>query len=243
MYTNSIRDLLPVIPQSKVITDILPKNWSSQLFDTVFKIQSYQIQLKMNGILDNLGKVKYQDDYSMFLQFPNKKLQAFALETVGVKPIDSNDTKIQKIRGWVIDNIEYKSDIENYGVPEYFALPTETLERRFADCEDGAFLIHSLSLNASVPWEKLRTYGGLVSSGINASEGGHGWTTYKRDIDNKEVAIDWCYYPTKDNISQLTPISEDKKYIDDWFYVSMGEGTIDATLKNYLRGSRINIYV
>ncbi len=69
-----------------------------------------------------------------------------------------------KIEQWVINNIEYKLDRENYGMLEYWALPSLTLARGTGDCEDGAFLIMSLGLNAGVDPNRLRFYAGKVKA-------------------------------------------------------------------------------
>jgi len=52
------------------------------------------------------------------------------------------------------------------------------------DCEDGAFLVHSLLLHAGVPYDRIGTYGGLVESGEGAATGGHAWTAYRRESDD-----------------------------------------------------------
>lgn len=44
------------------------------------------------------------------------------------------------IRNWLIENIKYVKDMDNYGGREYWAAPEETLEKRKGDCEDFAIL-------------------------------------------------------------------------------------------------------
>jgi hypothetical protein len=134
----------------------------------------------------------------------------------------------------VEDNIQYVPDIKNYGQDEYWALPVITLNKKKGDCEDGAFLLASLMLNNGVDPDRVRVYGGFVSAGTNASTGGHAWVAYKREIDNDWVALDWCYYPTEELVSDRATLEEDLRYLDDYFYVTPFE-TVDATYMNTIR--------
>jgi predicted transglutaminase-like cysteine proteinase len=180
-------------------------------------------------LLQNSPYVQYKEkDVSqpnilagLFLQYPNSKLKELAFTIVA--PTDSNDVKMQKITSWVVKNIRYKEDQENYGYEELWAAPTMTLAKKSGDCEDGAFLIHSLALNAGVPASRLRTYGGLVKAGVGAATGGHGWTAYQRETDNEWVVFDFSYYPNNLSASSRPLMSEDKRYIDDYFYMTLTE--------------------
>lgn len=171
--------------------------------------------------------------YEFYLQFPNKEIQNLSKSIV--ESSDSNDVKAYKILMWVQEHIAYVSDTEGYGSPEYWSLPTLTVSKGGGDCEDGAFLIHSLMLSAGVPYDRIRTYGGAVWGGAGAPVEGHAWTAYKREADDQWVALDWCYYPTDLAVSERTPLSKDYHYFDDWFYVDALE-TVDAKYVNTLRG-------
>jgi len=160
----------------------------------------------------------------LFLMFPNDKIRQFAQEIVGVRSDDSNDRKMSKIARWVQRNIAYLTDEENYGVGEFWAPPIFTLAKASGDCEDGAFLIASLALNSGVPANRIRMYGGLVDAGAGAPSGGHGWVGYRRELDNEWVAVDFSYYPDP-NIRALPPMSEDNKYQDDYFFMTVDEIT------------------
>jgi len=218
-------------------------------------------EIKMNFLSLKLAEIngqKKENDYGMYLQYPNTGIKALALGIVD--SFDTNDEKAYKILRWVQENIEYKSDIEGYGLAELWVLPTVTATKRYGDCEDGAFLIHSLMLNAGIPWDSVRTYGGVVVTGVGASTGGHGWTAYKREIDDEWVVLDWCYYANQEAIEERTPMREDQRYIDDYFYVNMVE-TIDSPIANnvkhppalaayakglsfsYIKGQRVNANV
>lgn len=236
---NAIQKLLPpanILPEKKATPG---PGGIENLLQDIQQIKSFQIQLKVQSIYDKAGKAS-EDDYSIYLQFPNISIKELA--TSITQNLQTNDEKAYNILMWVKDNIQYKTDIENYGKMEYWALPTETVKRGLADCEDQAFLIHSLMLNAGVPWERIKTYGGYVYAGPGAPYGGHGWTAYQRETDNEWVVLDACYYPSDLSINDRTPLKEDRKYIDDFFYVNLLK-TVDTTYFNTLRmiGSRVNI--
>ena len=159
---------------------------------------------------------------SLYFMYPNRSIRDFAWDVIGVKSSDSNDVKMGKIAKWVQNNIQYREDQDNYGYEEFWAPPVFTLKKRTGDCEDGAFLIASLALNAGVPGNRLRMYGGRVEVGEGAATGGHGWVGYLRETDNEWIPVDFSYYPDS-NISTITPMAEDERYIDDYFFVNIYE--------------------
>lgn len=214
------------------------KNSMAELMNTIHQLKSFEIQLKVDSLIyDKTGSSS--NEYGYLLQFPNQQIRDLAYTIVDKN--DSNDEKAYKILVWAHDNIPYQTDEENYGVPEFWALPTETLQRGSGDCEDQAFLIHSLCLNADIPYDRLKTFGGLVEAGENAPLGGHGWTVYRRETDNEWICLDACYYFEDTPITDRVPLREDMKYVEDFFYITAVE-TRDATFQNYLRG-RINITI
>lgn len=213
-------DITPLLPQpvnpAKSIVDILPKPKNNSIHSLLLNT----LHIRMAVIsLEGLGKaqpVKSSEDYTEYLQYPNAQIKSLASQIVS--PTDSNDMKMYKIEQWVKDNIEYVSDIENYKMAELWIYPTVTLAKGSGDCEDGAFLIHSLALHAGVPVNRLRTYGGLVMSGDQALFAGHAWTSYKRESDDQWVITDWCYWSKDTPLSERTPMKTDMKYIDDFFW-------------------------
>jgi len=205
---------------------ILPP--AQNLLNDRLRIQMSWVQLQMSGI----GEGAADNDYRMYLEFPNSRVEAVAMSIVN--RTDTNDVKAYKIMMWVQENIEYKTDTENYGQPERWARPTETLAIMSGDCEDGAFLTHSLMLSAGIPWDRVRTYGGLVEAGTNAPLGGHGWTVYKRETDNQWVPVDWCYYPEDTPLAERTRIQDDLRYWDDFWLVDAMK-TVETPLYNSVR--------
>ena len=155
---------------------------------------------------------------NLWLQYPNEVIKDLAMTIV--HPMDSDDVKMEKIQQWVVDNIDYMSDSEQYGYAELWVPPVMVLNTRKGDCEDGAFLIMSLGLNAGVDPERLRMYAGYVDAGPGAASGGHGWVAYRRESDDEWVAVDFSYYPDLRPMNARTPLKDDEKYVDDWLFIT-----------------------
>ncbi len=155
---------------------------------------------------------------NFWLQYPNDIIRDLAMQIIN--PMDSDDVKMEKIQRWVVENIEYMTDQEQYGYDELWVPPVMLLRTKKGDCEDGAFLIMSLGLNAGVDPTRLRMYGGFVDAGSGATSGGHGWVSYRRESDDEWVAVDFSYYPDLRPMDYRTPLKDDEKYIDDYFFIT-----------------------
>ena len=155
---------------------------------------------------------------NIWLQFPNDIIKDLAMQIVD--PTDSDDVKMAKIQKWVVFNIDYMTDKEQYGYAELWVPPVMVLNTMKGDCEDGAFLIMSLALNAGVDPSRLRLYGGFVEAGEGAAYGGHAWVSYRRESDDEWVAVDFSYYADLRPMEYRTPLKDDERYIDDWFYIT-----------------------
>ncbi len=236
----TVNNLLPVSKKSKnqfPVEDILFNK---------FKLQSMVSEFNKNVGIDSNSNYNYEK----YLQVGNSSIKSIADIILKKSKAKTNDQKMYAIEQWVINNIKYKTDQENYKMSEYWAYPTLTLSKKSGDCEDGAYLMHSLAIAAGVPYEKLRTYGGYVE----LEEGlpilaGHAWTAYKRDTDNEWVVTDWCYWPTSETLTTREPMKNKFKYVDDFFYVDITK-TVDTSLLNRIRkptginagGNFINTY-
>lgn len=137
-----------------------------------------------------------------------------------------------------IKKYEYIGDFE---VRDFEVKDTHTFVSKFGilghQCEDGAFLIHSLALNAGVNSDRLRTYGGVVAwqnevGGL--SSGGHGWTAYKTESDNKWIILDWCFFTTDAPFDKRIKMEDNFKYVDDYFFVNL-KNTVDTPYSNGIR--------
>jgi predicted transglutaminase-like cysteine proteinase len=69
-------------------------------------------------------------------------------DILGTSPYEPSQTGFNDIRDWIADNIDYKSDEEQWG-EDYWQSSEETLLLRTGDCEDFSILLCSL----------LRAYG------------------------------------------------------------------------------------
>lgn len=186
-------------------------NPAAYLFDTInFRNQS------MYGSRDRA--IRSPEFVNTWLQYPNDIIRNLAMAIVD--PSDSNDIKMEKIQRWVVHNIQYMTDEEQYGYDELWVPPVLVLNTGKGDCEDGAFLIMSLALNAGVDPARLRMYGGFVDSGPGAASGGHGWTAYRRESDDQWVAVDFSYYPDLRPMENRIPVKDDKRYVDDYFFIT-----------------------
>ena len=249
LTSDDIKKLLPtsqVDEVSSIWELIKPSSTKDEGFPLAQILnQQYQLKVMFLEFSRNIGvDADSGDGYERYLQFPNQMISRKA-NTI-VSRSDSNDKKMYKLEQWVVENIEYKYDIHNYGMNEYWATPSLTLLKESGDCEDGAFLLHSLALHARVPMERLRTYGGFVQNEDGVSLlGGHAWVAYQRESDNEWVELDWCYYPTDKEITGRTPMKSDSKYIDDFFYIDAFK-TVETPFINRIRnpesGWVINTY-
>ncbi len=236
MNVSSVQNvdwLLPATDPKPTILDSLPKNQIGNLLTDIQRMQDSYVQFKYGKISSFKNDALVSDiDYRQYIQYPNGEIKTLAMTIVSRS--DSNDDKAWKLMRWVQGNIQYVDDIKNYGQNEYWALPTMTMRRKTGDCEDGAYLLGSLMLNAGVDPGRVRVYGGFVSAGTNASTGGHAWVAYKREVDNQWVPLDWCYYPSRETINSRSTLKGDMRYLDDYFYVTAFE-TVDTTYFNSLR--------
>jgi predicted transglutaminase-like cysteine proteinase len=232
----AVVDIAPLLPQSEKPATI----WdgvspAASPFEDLFKLLDNIAETKLVMIqYNNIVSLDADSgaNYERYLQFPDSRIQAHVHGIVN--PMDTNDQKLYKIEQWVIDNIEYVSDLEQYSENELWALPSMTLDSRQGDCEDGAFLIHSLALHAGVPSERLRTYGGIVTTNYGLGVGGHAWTAYQREIDDEWIIADWCYWATDTPLSERNPMSSNLKYLDDFFFVQATK-TVETPYTNRVR--------
>lgn len=190
---------------------------TANIFDTIQEINN-QIAQKFTPQDEIIRDPMF---INMYFQYPNEIIENMAMKIVD--PNDSDDLKMRKIQYWVVKNIAYEEDKKQYGYDELWVPPVMLLRTRKGDCEDGAFLIMSLALNAGVNPNRLKLYGGVVKAGEGAQTGGHAWVAYQRETDNEWIPIDFSYYPTFSPLSLRTPLKDDENYIDDYFVMDMSK--------------------
>jgi len=170
-------------------------------------------------------------NYAEYFQYENPRIQKL---TDGIiDPSWSDDQKAYVAEQYVIDLLEYIPDLENYGQNEYWALPTQTLDKKSGDCEDGALFIISIMLHAGVDPSKIFFYGGTVREDGRLELGGHGWVGYKRS-DGEIVPLDWCFYPTSNSLEDRPALKDNRRYYDDYFVATLYK-TVMTEYENWVR--------
>lgn len=80
-----------------------------------------------------------------FIRPQDPAVQAVAAEIMRkLEGEDSPGNRLREAYNFVTLNIQYVTDISQYGYEEVWALPDETLRRGMGDCEDLSFLLCSL---------------------------------------------------------------------------------------------------
>ena len=195
--------------------------------------------LNLNAYAPRDKFIRDPNSINIWFQYPNDKIHELAMQIVD--PSDSDDVKMVKIQRWVVFNIDYMTDEEQYGYAELWVPPVMVLNTMKGDCEDGAFLIMSLALNAGVDPERLRLYGGFVEVGDGAATGGHAWVAYRRESDDEWVAVDFSYYANLWPMDYRTPLKEDERYIDDYFFIT-NQYTVITEYTNRIRDPEVYFY-
>jgi len=106
----------------------------------------------------------------------------------------------------VVRQVQYVTDQDGKGVPEYFKYPVETLKDKTGDCEDQSYLLASLLQGAGVP--NVVIVFGTVE--VDGRRFGHAWveaqgkfieSTYpeyrplgaRPNFYHPEIAVSWGY--------------------------------------------------
>ncbi len=63
--------------------------------------------------------------------------------------------KLDSVNAFFNNNIEYKSDLLNYGIEDYWASPIETIASGYGDCEDFAIAKYYSLLKMDIPIDKM----------------------------------------------------------------------------------------
>jgi len=174
--------------------------------------------IKYTGRYDYRTKQKVKTDLRTFFANPehDQMLKDLLNNQIRVKDSDSNDTKIQKIQSWTVQNLAYLSDSFTSSLEEYWQLPYETLASKKGDCEDGAIFMANLALASGIPYWRVRVSAGDVE--YEGKTAGHAWMNYCRETDDKFVIVDWCYYPDYNTPMKSKPYWRDVKwYKTIWF--------------------------
>jgi hypothetical protein len=127
-----------------------------------------------------------------------------------VRGASSNNEKMYLIEEWVNKNIHYRSDKKQFNMSERWTLPTETLQRKKGDCEDGSILLIAMAVTAGVSTERLKLY-----APIEIPDGWHACVAYQREYDDEWVWMEWAFENGRyyDDIENRRTLSEISAYI------------------------------
>jgi hypothetical protein len=165
------------------------------------------------------------DTLISLLMYQNDWMVWFASLVVA---IDDADNMALDIIQYVASSITYTAD-----VTDEWKYPKATIFDACGDCEDGAFLLASLMLNAGIDPSRVRVYTGLYS-GI-----GHSWVEYRRASDEQWITLDWthggAYWVAISSLSDLPPTypTETHLYASANNYVTF-EGVVELTGDGYI---------
>lgn len=116
-------------------------------------------------------------DPNKFITPDDPSVQAVAVSIINkIGDQDSLDARLREAYNYVALNIRYVTDKQQYGYPEVWAMPDETLKRGLGDCEDSSFLLcsllHSLGVDARVVFGEHKGQGhAWVEAWINGAGG------------------------------------------------------------------------
>ena len=141
--------------------------------------------------------------------------------------INYHNTELPKVMGetddekafyglmWMIKNIKYITDKDQFGMNEYWDDSWEVVKNLKADCEGGAFLLYDILRSNEVPAWKLRLSAGYVK--LNDQKVGHAYLTYYFEEKDKWVTLDWCFKVNSLLIFERKEYKDEEYYLDTWF--------------------------
>jgi hypothetical protein len=196
-----------------------------KLKNNVDKLANELVDLKMTDVLEEQYNNKYPKvDRSQYKTITNRNLLLDVRLFLGnhnnmkFPKFEGNDDEIVlKAQDWVVDNVTYTSDADQYGLKEYWGVSYETLERKKGDCDDGAILMYDILRANGIPAWKLRVNCGYAINPRNGKSVGHAYVTYYSQQNAKWVAVDWCYFPNADPIKNQPEYKDNSIYGDIWY--------------------------
>lgn len=198
----------------------------SILSDEMEELDNYRNEEKITNskkIKEDYYNKKYPENDVPYFRTDNQKTIQIDVRQF-VNPNDFNlpivsgttdDEKALNCLRWIIQNIKYVPDKQQYGMGEYWAFPYQTLNNKKGDCEDGAILLASMMIKNGIPNWKIRVSAGNVL--LNNQNAGHAYVTYYYEEGDRWVLLDWCYWPNQKEISDRIDYKFEELYKDIWF--------------------------
>ncbi len=111
-----------------------------------------------------------------------RALQEIDLPTA--REVGTFDARAWKIWKFVAESVQYITDDDAIGWPDFWFFPPETLTLRKGDCEDSSFLLATMLLASGISEHCVRVVLGKVRT--DGGSFGHAWVVYQ----NEEGT--WC---------------------------------------------------
>ena len=141
--------------------------------------------------------------------------EKYSKDWVGLTDVNYDLMAVDTLRE-VKKMLTYMSDMSVWSVPEYWQAPSETINKKTGDCEDGAILIVTLARINGIPAERIFLSCGNVD--YNKKKVGHAYVTYLGN-DGAEYILDWCYFYDGRRIPTRKRNWYDDRYImPRWFF-------------------------
>lgn len=168
------------------------------------------------------------------------------------------ESKKIKLVNSFFNKITYVSDLENYGVDDYWATPIELLVRNGGDCEDYAIAKYFTLREIEVPEEKLKiTYTVLIKIfdylfSVKKVKENHMVLTYYPTPDSEPLVLD-NINPTilpasrRHDLSPVYSLNGEKLWIakeETWQWGVVGNSVVNRPWREFLkrlaeRGSKV----
>lgn len=227
------------IPSSDGVGGILPRLTSTGTTDTPeFSISySYLPAFESYGRapLASISSTSTTTEKVAMLQCSNEYMEYYA-------GLITSSTAYDDI---ALDLVTYVATAITYTVEgaglDVWKAPQQTLLDGYGDCEDGAFLLFSLMVNAGIPSSRVRFYAGYLYGTL-----GHAWIAYLRESDNKWIFLDWTVgtqwllFTDIDQVP-LAYYDDYEVYTSSIEYFSCGQYVTTPTLLDYIN-SIVGLY-
>lgn len=152
-----------------------------------------------------------QKDVRSILQTPiNSEIISVAKTFTGTL-----NEKALKCHKWVVSNIAYESDEENWGKPEYWQDCNITFKKETGDCEDMSILLMRMMQACGIPAWRRKICCGTARDGLGRMVG-HAYCLYLTE-EYVWTALDPAYYPLESVSNFGTPQSKVSNYGELWF--------------------------
>lgn len=129
----------------------------------------------------------------------------------------TDNQKALRCLKFIIENIPYKSDSENYKVKEYWEYPYEVIEKGSSDCEGSSLLLANLMLISGIPNWKIRLVAGYVFEPISKKQIGHLFNVFFDEETEQWKILDATFYPNLKLVKDREEYKKEKMYQEVWF--------------------------